>query len=169
MHAEAETQLAQLARRLRPALLAFFLRRVRDHAEAEDLTQDVFMRLTSLDPAEMQSADAYVFRVAANLLADRSRRAKVRRRYAEEQLALEGTGLDPLDPGRIAAGRRSLAVLAERLKDLPEKTRTMFVLYRVENMNKRAVAEAFGVSISTVEKHVGRAMAHLMLFREDGQ
>jgi RNA polymerase sigma factor (sigma-70 family) len=165
----AEADIGQLSRRLRPALVAYFLRRVRSHAEAEDLTQDVFVRLTGLKPGEMESADAYVFRIAANLLADRSRRNTVRRRYAAEQSAQEGAGLDPLDPDRVAAGRRSLAAMAERLGDLPERTRIMFVLYRVENMNKRAIADAFGLGISTVEKEVGRAMAHLMLFREDGQ
>ncbi len=164
-----EADIGQLSRRLRPALVAYFLRRVGSHAEAEDLTQDVFMRLTSLDPDGLQSADAYVFRIAANLLADRSRRHVVRHRYTAEQVAREGAGWDPLDPDRVAAGRRSLAIMAQRLKDLPERTRTMFVLYRIESMNKRAIAEAFGVGVSTVEKEVGRAMAYLMLFREDAQ
>jgi RNA polymerase sigma factor (sigma-70 family) len=165
----AEKDLAQLARRFRPALMSYFLRRVRSHAEAEDLTQDVFMRLSTLAPQEFQSADAYVFRIAANLLADRARRDKVRRRHANEQLALNGRDIDPLDPARVSDGRRSLSALAERLKGLPERARTMFVLYRIEGMNKRAIAEAFDCSVSTVEKQVAFVMGRLMLTHEDGQ
>ena len=149
--------------------MSYFLRRVKSHAEAEDLTQDVFVRLARLDPNEWRSAEAYVFRIAANLIGDRARRDKVRRRHAAEQLAVAGGEIDVLDPGRVAAGRRSLSVMADKLKELPDRTRAMFVLYRVEAMNKRAIAEAFGCSVSTVEKQVAQAMAHLMLFREDGQ
>jgi RNA polymerase sigma factor (sigma-70 family) len=163
----AESELALLTRRFRPALMSYFLRRVRSHAEAEDLTQDVFVRLARLDPTEWQSAEAYVFRIAANLLSDRARKARTRRRHADEELTVAGREVDPLDPDRVAAGRRSLAVLAEKLKELPERTRTIFVLYRVETMNKRAIAEALGVSVSTVEKQCAVAMAHLMLNRED--
>ena len=168
MSVAAQQDLAQLSRRFRPALMSYFLRRVRSHAEAEDLTQDVFVRLTSLDPAEWRSAEAFIFRMAANLLSDRSRRAAVRQRHATEELTNVGLGVDPLDPGRVTAARRSLSILAEKLKELPSRTRTMFVLYRIEAMNKRAIAEAFGCSVSTVEKQVARAMAHLMLIREDG-
>jgi RNA polymerase sigma-70 factor (ECF subfamily) len=168
-HAPAEAEIDQLSRRVRPALLAYFLRRVRSHADAEDLTQDVFLRLADLDKTDLRSADAYVFRMAANLLADRARRQNVRNRFASEITSVEGGGVDGLCPYRIAAGRRSLAVLAERLNDLPERTRNIFVLYRIENVNKRAIADALGVTTRTVEIHVARAMAHLMLFREDGE
>jgi DNA-directed RNA polymerase specialized sigma24 family protein len=43
----------------------------------------------------------------------------------------------------------------------------MFVLYRIEGMNKRAIAEAFGCSVSTVEKQVAFVLARLMLVREE--
>lgn len=166
---QPETELAQLSRRYRPALMSYFLRRVHGHAEAEDLTQEVFVRLTTVAPARMRSVEAYLFQVAANLLRDRSRREKVRFDYAAAQLALEDAGVEPLDPPRVVAGRRSVAALAARLRELPERTRAMFVLYRIENMSKRDIAEAYGVCQSTVEKQVGKAMAYLMQCREDGE
>ena len=169
MTAAAEKDFAHLARRFRPALMSYFLRRVRSHAEAEDLTQDVFMRLSTLAVQEFQAADAYIFRVAANLLADRARRNKVRRLHVDEQLAVNGRDVDPLDPDRVSEGRRSLSVLAERLRGLPERARTIFVLYRIEGMNKRAIAEAFGCSVSTVEKQVAFVMGRLMLTHEESQ
>ncbi len=167
MSVTADGDLAQLSRRLRPALMSYFVRRVRSHAEAEDLTQDVFVRLSTVDTDSFQSADAYVFRIAANLLADRSRRDKVRRRHVGEQLTLKDRDVDPLDPDRVSDGRRALSVLADRLWSLPDRSRAMFVLYRIEGMNKRSIAEAFGCSISTVDKQVAFAMAHLMLSRDE--
>ncbi len=168
MGAQAETEFAQLSRRFRPALMSFFLRRVRSYAEAEDLTQDVFVRLTALDPEQFRSADAYIFRIATNLVADHMRRRKVRRRYLEEQMTPEAGAIDPLDPDRVSNGRRSLAALAQRLRNLPERSRAIFVLYRIEGVNKRAIAEAFNCSVSTVEKQIAFALAQLML-PEDGE
>lgn len=167
--ADTASELSHLSRRYRPALMSFFLRRLRNRAEAEDLTQEVFVRLAASDPTSMKSAAAYIFQVAANLLRDRSRREKVRADYAAGIRLEEGVGVELRDPARILVGRRSLAALAARLRELPERTRVMFVLYHVEHMDKRAIAEMYNVSVSTVEKNIGKAMAHLMLCRGDDE
>src|SRR5450756_350333 len=67
---------------MRPALVSYFLRRVRDPSEAEDLAHEVFIRLAGAPLESLRSTDAYVFQVAANLLCDRARRNKVREDYA---------------------------------------------------------------------------------------
>jgi hypothetical protein len=76
-----EAPLTDLARRMRPALVSYFLRRVRDPSEAEDLAHEVFLRLAGTRLDSLRSADAYVFQIAANLLNDRARRNKVREDY----------------------------------------------------------------------------------------
>lgn len=169
MKTARQRQLDDLCRRFRPALLAYFLRRVSNPAEAEDLAHDVFLRLVDIPLEQLQSADAYVFQVAANLLRDRARRRKVRNDYAAAQIAAaEAEELEPraFDPERIEAARRSLAALVARLRELPERTREIFILYRIENVARRTIAQAYGLSISTVEKEVARATAYLMLHRE---
>src|ERR1019366_6772511 len=98
MTAKEELELDQLNRTFRPALMAYFLRRLNNHAEAEDMTQDVFVRLAKADRGAMRSAEAYIFQIAANLLRDRARRQKVRFDYRGERMAEEGLAIDPLDP-----------------------------------------------------------------------
>jgi len=44
---------------------------------------------------------------------------------------------------------------------LPERTRDIFILFRVEKMRQAEIAKRLGVSVSAVEKHVIRAAAHL--------
>lgn len=169
MESVRQRQLEDLCRRFRPALVAYFLRRVRDPAEAEDLAHDVFLRLAGIPLEQLRSADAYVFQVAANLLKDRARRSKVRADHA----AADTVADDPeelearsLDPERIEAARRSLTALMARLRELPERTREIFILYRIENVARRDIAHAYDLSLSTVEKEIARATAHLMLHRE---
>ncbi len=160
------SDLTRFHRDYRPGLMAFFLRRVRNHAEAEDLTQEVFIRIAQGGGAAMKSAEAYIFQVAANLLRDRVRRNKVRDQY----LAELKPGLDEenelLDPQRIVAGREALERLSEGLRDLPERTRLIFLLFRYENLDYKTIADSLGISTSAVEKHVYRAMAKLITCTE---
>ncbi|MGH8201495.1 MAG: RNA polymerase sigma factor [Steroidobacteraceae bacterium] len=66
--------IGELDRRFRAPLLAYFDRRVREHAEAEDLTQEVFIRLAQHpDRHGGHTIDSYVFTFAANLLRDRAK------------------------------------------------------------------------------------------------
>lgn len=167
MRTERISALDELDRRLRPALMAFFVRRVRNHAEAEDLTQEVFARLAQGTSGPVESADAYVFQVAANLIRDRARREKVRADYREAKSLEDYLGLDPLDPGRILAGRLSLERLAAGIAGLPEKTRRIFVLYRIENVDKATIAAGYGLTVRAIEQHIQKALVGLLPMMED--
>jgi RNA polymerase sigma factor (sigma-70 family) len=160
---DADLSFDQLHRRFRPALMAFFLRRLGNQAEAEDMIQEVFVRLVTKDSAQVQSPEAYIFRMAVNLLRDRSRREKVRGSHRADVLAADDAGVDMLDPLRVVASRQTLAQMTEALRDLPQITRDIFVLYRLENVDKRDIAQAFGISLSTLERHLARATAHVAM------
>lgn len=153
---------AQFNRRWRPALMAFFMRRVGVHAEAEDLTQEVFVRLLQGGDTVAKSPDAYVFQVAANLLRDRARRAKVRDDYRESIAQIGDLELDTIDPHRIAVGRAALGAVTAAIADLPERTRMIFTLYKIEQIDLDTIAESYGISRSGAKKHVIKAMAAIM-------
>ncbi len=157
---EPDSELTQLNRRFRPALMSFFLRRLRNRADAEDLTQEVFIRLARSE-AEVDAAAPYIFQVAANLLRDRARSEKVRTDYRLGLGALDQDRVETIDPLRILAGREKLAQFEKGLRELPERTRTIFLLFRIENMSRPEIAATYGLSVSSVEKHLARAMRHL--------
>src|ERR1700735_3263760 len=98
-----EPPLTNLARRMRPALVSYFLRRIRDPSEAEDLAHEVFVRVAETRLDSLRSADAYVFQIAANLLSDRARRNKVREDYAYSISAGDAPPEEQFDPARIVA------------------------------------------------------------------
>jgi RNA polymerase sigma factor (sigma-70 family) len=156
-----EASLTELSRRYRPALLAFFVRRVRNRAEAEDLTQEVFAKLAVGGGRPFRHASAYVFQTAANLLRDRGRREKVRADYRAAAEAEDATPSDTLGPERVVAGRQTLAQVIEALQDLPERTRAIFILHRLEKLKKAEIAAMFGLSVSGIDKHLLKAVIHL--------
>lgn len=151
-------------RRWRPALMAFFMRRVRNRAEAEDLTQEVFARVMTQAAGQPGHSppDGYIFQIAANLLRDKSRRERVRHGHAMATGAMEWRGVEMIDPYRIVADREALEVLSRSLAELPERTRIIFTLYRLEHVDKAAIAKSLGISKSAVTQHVMKAMAFLI-------
>ena len=159
---DANAAASAMSQRFRPALIAFFLRRIRNHSEAEDLTQQVLLRVAQRGAAiDATRPDAYVFQIAANLLRDRGRRHQVRAAYQAGLGATEANWVEERDPDRVLQAKESLTTVLAALKQLPERTRTIFVLFRLENMKQREIADMLGISVRTVEQHVVRASVHL--------
>jgi RNA polymerase sigma factor (sigma-70 family) len=157
----------QLAERFFAPLRSYFLRRVRDRHNAEDLAQEVLLRVIRAGETEaIERPESYVFTVAANLLKDLRRRSARHPSALEtpledcEEAAPEGL-IDERSPERVMLGEASLAQVLQALGELSELTRNVFILFRLENMKQKDIAALYGIAQSTVEKHVMRAMVHL--------
>lgn len=151
-----------LSARYRAPLMAFFNRRTGDYGEAEDLAQEVLVRVLQRNElGGVESPDAYVFKIARNLLNDRARRADVRQKYQAE-LELREEGAEGLSAERVLQGKEELARALSALAELKEKTRDIFILSRLEGMKYREIADLYGMSVSGVEKHLIQAFAHIM-------
>jgi len=172
--------LAQLDARFRTPLMRYFHRRVQNRAEAEDLTQQVFLRIIRADTRlSIDQADGLIFITAANLLTDRSRRNGYRIAQSSvpidgmaesEFVSLSAHAVEDRHPERVLIARDTLEAAIAALDQLGQRTRDIFVLTRLENMKQAEVARLLGISVSAVEKHLIRAATHLALFwREEGQ
>jgi RNA polymerase sigma factor (sigma-70 family) len=145
------------------AIRCFFARRVRDHADVDDLTQLVFERL--LKRAELTSivnVQGYLFQIAANLVAERARSAGRRTLVIQEGGATDfPEPAEELTPERILLGREACDRVVVALRELPARVRAVFILSRFEEMKAHEIAARLGVSISTVEHDMQRAVRHL--------
>jgi len=159
----SEQLLADLDARFRAPLMAYFLRRAANRSEAEDLTQETFVRLIgSQSFSRADQANAYVFRVATNLWHDCNRnRARWKNQPISEPTGAFPPDLEDLGPERVLIGRESLAEALRCLDELGERTRSIFILFRLEGMKQKEIAALYGIGLSTVEKHVMAATVHL--------
>lgn len=151
---------------LRDPLIGYFRRRVTEHDDVLDLVQEVFLRLSTRGTVDsIENLRGYVFQVAASVLADRGRRRTVRQLDAHVELDSERLGAADFGPDRIVAGREALRTVMAALDRMPERTRTVFVLRRLEGMAYRDIADRLGLSVSAVEKHMVRAAERLARLR----
>jgi RNA polymerase sigma factor (sigma-70 family) len=162
--------LGRLDARFRGPLMSFFLRRNGDRADAEDLTQEVFVRLmTAMEREGVRDADALVFKIASNLLRDRMRRAashgKAHISEFDDHLVSELTRefVEEHSPERVILARVEISAVLRALAELGERTQDIYVLFRLEGMKQRQIAALYGIAVSTVEREVARATLHLAL------
>jgi RNA polymerase sigma factor (sigma-70 family) len=159
---------SDLAGRFHGPLLVFFARRTRDHALAQDLTQETLLRVFAAQRlTRVEHPESYVFTVAMNLLRDR-KRASLRTDPPvfipiDDAVAseLEQQLMEDLSPERVLLSEESLNDVLRTLSELGERTRDIFILFRLERMKQKDIAALFGIAQSTVEKHVMRAAMHL--------
>ena len=161
--AESNAVLAHRSRLLRGALARFFQRHVRDASEIDDLVQEVFLRVVRRGHCDqLEHLDGYIFQTAASVLQDRGRRRKTR--LSDQHIPFEpelhaGT---EFAPDRSLMAREGLMAAGLILLELPEQTRRIFVLRRLEELSYQEIGLRLGLSVSAVEKHMQRAARHLI-------
>lgn len=153
-----------LFRRYYEELCIFSLQIVRDPEVAEDLVQDLFVRIweqrASLNP--QGSSRGYLFTATRNRSLN-----YLKHKQVEQNWMIEATQT-PLEEGDRPDSdlqyHETVVAFERVLNALPEGQRTVFLLSRRHEMTYAEIAALLGVSIKTVETQMGRALRRL---RED--
>lgn len=141
----------------RGRLLRYFRRKVGPDV-APDLVQEAFTRLLHSKALErIENPTAYLTRIAQNLLIERWRR-----------LAREQSVFLPFDEGRDAPvcaeqefrieAMELRRAMAQALRAMTPKTRRVFLMHRMRNLNHREIGEKLGITQQTVQYHIARAL-----------
>jgi RNA polymerase sigma factor (sigma-70 family) len=128
---------------------------------AEELTQDVFVRLQMSGRSELDSPRGFLFRTARNLALDHLRRAGRVPFDALDETAAAQLADASASPEEQVAAREELAIMRAIILELPPKCRQVFLLVRLEGLSHRDVAAEMGMSQTMVRKHLARALGHI--------
>lgn len=152
----------------RENLVLFLAARTRDMAMAEDLVQDLYLKVAGLDPkAEVRAPEALLYRMAANLMVDHLRSAQRSSRRSAEWRIETQTVLGGHDVAQEAAadevvvGKERVRQLAAAVASLPPQMGRAFRLHKLEGLSQAQTAQAMGVSVKMVEAHVAAAIRQL--------
>lgn len=167
---------AQIVRRYQANLANFFYHLCYDQAAAEDLSQEVFLRLfTHLKDYEPKSKFiSFLYRIAKNLWIDRIRRtAAPFRKEVSIEAPIGGeedadsaslkdrlrTGQEPPTDFLLRDELRGL--VRKALDRLPEEQRMVVILSEIHGMRYEEISEALGIPIGTVKSRMHHAMSRL--------
>jgi RNA polymerase sigma-70 factor (ECF subfamily) len=135
---------------------------------AEDLFQELWMRVTQRPTGPVANPLAYLYRAANNLMVDRyraDRQAKVRdQAWTEARGGMDEVAPDP-NAEEVMIAREQLARMDAALSALGERVSRCFRRFRLDGIPQKQIAVELGVSLSTVEADLRRAYAALLVVR----
>lgn len=152
--------LVQLFATMRPALARFLMSRGASSEEAEDILQDIHIRLLAEKLGPVAQQRAYLYSMTNNAFLMHRRAAGRRARREEEWVEATGSTSREVDETPSAESeliaREQLAILQNLLDSMPERSRVIFRRFRIDGDPQRRIAEELGISVSAVEKHLAR-------------
>jgi RNA polymerase sigma factor (sigma-70 family) len=152
----------------RANLVRFLAARAGSLAAAEDLTQELYLKLTTRDRSEeVGNPTALLYRMALNLMLDRARgetRSVVRDTAWRRAVRTEIGGIDIADEppaDEAAASAQRMRQLIAAVQELPTQAGRAFRLHKLQGLSQAETAQAMGLSVKAVEKHVAAALKAL--------
>jgi len=156
----------------RDRIRRYILRMVRDPAEAEDLTQETFLRahrrLYLLRHPE--AVGGWLYRIATHVCLDRLRQRKPQDSIDDEQTANRVDAAVRTHPSLAdIAERRQTSLCVQRCLDyLPDNYRAVILLYEIHALTAPEIASLLGVKLTTIKMRLHRARRMLQQIMEYG-
>jgi RNA polymerase sigma-70 factor (ECF subfamily) len=149
-------------------LVRFLAARAGSLAAAEDLAQELYLKLAARDrTAEIGNPAGMLYRMAINLMLDRARgEARATARDSAWRLTTHAAvdGIDVADEppaDQAAAAAQRMRQLVAAVADLPPQMGRAFRLHKLDGLSHAETAQAMGLSVKAVEKHISAALKAL--------
>jgi RNA polymerase sigma-70 factor (ECF subfamily) len=139
--------------------------------EVDDVIQEMYARIVSQPSLEaIKYPRQYAFQTATAIVIDHLRRSRVISINAAGSLDQLEISAPEASPEQQLEFREEIAAVAQLLALLPERTREVLIMRRVEGLSQQETADKLGISVKTVEKHMAQGVAALMaLFGRGGK
>ena len=162
-----------LIRRHQRSVLNFIFRFMGNHSDAEDLTQELFLRIWKAAGTYKPEAKftTWLYRIASNLCINKQRAIRIRRLFAKshsqeqgqgsKDAFIIGEGAEHLTPENHLIDSEQSIQLLNALNELPTSQRLAIVLKIYDEMSYQEISQIMGRSISAVDSLLIRAKKNL--------
>ena len=134
--------------------------------DAADIAQDTFVRVIAGRAVEqIREPKDYLATIARGLMTDRFRRRAIEQAYLDELAARpEACAISPETRALIL---ETLVAIDRLLDELGSRTRQIFLMAQLEGKGYAEIGETLGVSVTTVKKHLVRALTQCLVLASD--
>jgi RNA polymerase sigma-70 factor (ECF subfamily) len=154
-----------LVQKFRRPLLSFMYRMTHNQSVAEELAQEVFLRVyrSRTSYAAEAKFTTWLYRIATNLAVNHARDTKAERSATslDEPDPQTGLTLDVADPGATAEQtllrRERLTAIRREVEALPERQRLAVIMHKYQSMDYKQIAEVLKLSESATKSLLFRA------------
>ncbi len=149
-----------------PRLLPFVFSMVKSDAVAEEIVQDVFLKLWTnrVEVAQKEAPSSWLFTVAANQSLTFLRRMSVERRYIDKVKAEIDQAWFQNPTEDLLFLREDEALLKKAIDALPPQQKLIYTLSRHEGLSHKEIADQLNISPNTVKNHIVTAVRALREF-----
>lgn len=132
---------------------------VGNRAEAEDIVQDVFLKLWSKKDEweDIDNMEAYCFRVTRNLALDRMESIEIQRTERMEPKLQASFFVDNQTPFKDMSEKEQFGYINKCIDELAEKQKMVFQLREIEGMSYKEISESLDMSEELVKVTLFRA------------
>lgn len=135
--------------------------RIRD-TDADDIVQEMYARIGSLDNLDtIRDPALYAIKVAHSILSNQIRRSQIVSITAVGDLSDFDIPAPSATPEEELVQRDEMQVVVDALAALPQRTRDVLFLRRLEGLSQKQTAVRLAIAEKTVEKHMTRALLFL--------
>jgi RNA polymerase sigma factor (sigma-70 family) len=137
-------------------------RRGRTREDAEDIIQEAFLRVKIYcdEGGEVKQPEAFLVRTVLNLARD-VRDREHRELYVDQRVEALVISDCSNKPDEVLAAEDRLRELERTLDAISPRTKEVFFMHRLDGLSYAQIADHFDVSVSSIEKHIAKAMSAL--------
>lgn len=158
------SDIESLYREHQPWLQRWLMAKLEQRSDAEDLSQDTFVRVLRRDePTDLRDPRSYLLTIARGLTIDLYRRRSLEKQYLDSLALLPEAEHPSAEAHHLII--ESLIQIDEMLDGLGPKVKTVFILSQFEGLTYPQIADRLGISRRTVVNYMAKAMEHCCLYR----
>lgn len=130
--------------------------------DIDDVVQESYLRVwKAASVRRVESAKAFLFRVARNIALDLMRRHRSSPVTTVGDLTLLPVIAEKPAPAGAAGLEERITLLVEAMEELPPRSREVMILCKLHSLSYREAAARLGISEKTVGEHLYRGMKRL--------
>lgn len=122
---------------------------------AEDIAQDTFIKLwENRDRIDLKTVKSYLYTIAGNLAINQLKREQLKYKFMNQVEKRK----NEMDPEYMMLMKEYQEKLERVLGDIPEGSREVFLMNRIEGLKYKEIGERLGIGVKAIEKRMSKAL-----------
>ncbi|GAB6007864.1 RNA polymerase sigma factor [Dysgonomonas reticulitermitis] len=151
-------------------IYGFFLGLTRSPAKAEDMVQEIFMKIWQKRDKliQIRNINAYIYHIAQNYAIDQLRKKSNDILFSlDDYKGKEDTDTSTQTPLESLINKELSNAIAYAIGKLPSQQRKVFNFHCIDGLSHAEIADKMNISVSTVQNHMRQALINIRMYVSD--